>query len=112
MRAWWGGCLSAGGCLPGVHLLAVILGQPGRQRGPELLECSSQSAGPPVGLASVRQHPAQVRPVARHLGPEGRLAAPAEQVPDLGYRQRFGVDAGRAGAGRGGTMTGPASIRS
>jgi hypothetical protein len=30
-----------------------------------------------VSLASVRQHPAQVRPVARHLGPEGRLAAPA-----------------------------------
>jgi hypothetical protein len=59
----------------GVHLLAVILGQPGRQRGPELLECSLQP------------------------GQEARLTAPAKQVPDLGYRQRFGVAAGR-GEGR------------
>ena len=72
----------------GVHLLAVILGQPGRQSGPELLECSLQP------------------------GQEARLAALAEQVPDLGYRPPFGVAAGRGEAGRDGTVIDPASIRS
>jgi hypothetical protein len=36
-----------------------------------------------------------VTPVPGHLGQEACLARPAEQVPDLGYRQQLGIAAGR-----------------
>src|SRR5512135_3104408 len=60
-----------------IHLLAVVLRQPGRQRGPELLERAPQPAGPAVGLALVRQVREQVAEVPGDLGQEPCLAAPA-----------------------------------
>lgn len=78
-----------------IDLLAVVLGQPGGQYCPELLERAPQPAGPPVGLALVRQHREQVAPVPPDLGQEPGLAAPAQQVPDLRDRQQLGIGAGR-----------------
>lgn len=79
----------------GAGLLAVIVGQPGRQRDPELLERAPQPADPPVRLALVRQPRKQVRPVAGHLGQESGLAAPAQQVAHHRDGEQLGVGAGR-----------------
>jgi hypothetical protein len=80
----------------GIDLLAVIFGAPGRQHGPQLLECAPQPADPPVRLALVRQAREQVRPVAGHLGQESGFAAAAQQMPHHGDGQQLGV----AAAGR------------
>jgi hypothetical protein len=82
----------------GIDLLAVILGQPGREDGPELLERAPQPAGAEVGIALVRQDREQVAPVAGDLGQECGLAAPPEQVPDLRDRQQLGIRSGRGGS--------------
>jgi len=78
----------------GVDLLAVILGQAGRQHDPYLLECAPQPAGAAVGLTLMRQHGEQVTPVAGHLGEEPGLATPAQQMAHHGDGQQFGVAAG------------------
>ena len=91
MRAFWratGPCLM--GCVPGgAGALARADAYPvstcwpsssGSRAASVARNCSNAPHSQRVrrvSLASVRQHPAQVRPVARHLGPEGRLAAPA-----------------------------------
>jgi hypothetical protein len=53
-----------------------------------------------------------VRPIARDLGQEARLAAPAQQVPDQRDGQQLGVAAGGTGPGRGGIAMIRAVIRS
>jgi hypothetical protein len=82
----------------GIDLLAVILGQPGREDSPELLERAPRPAAAAVGLALVRQDREQVAPVAGDLGQECGLAAPPQQVPDLRDRQQLGISAGRGGS--------------
>jgi hypothetical protein len=96
----------------GVYLLAVVFRLPGRQRGPELLKRAPQPAGPAVGLALVRKAREQVAPVLGDLGEEPGLAAAAEQVPDQGNRQQFGVAAGRSRSRPGRDVIAPTSIRS
>lgn len=49
----------------GVHLLAVIFRQPGRENGPELLERSSQPASPAVGLVLATAAPGTGGPSRR-----------------------------------------------
>ena len=79
----------------GVHLLAVIFGQHGRQHGPQLLERAPQPADTAVELALVRQHREQLAPVARDLGQEPRLAAAAEQMPHQRDGQQLTIAAAR-----------------
>lgn len=91
-------CGLARGCRTGsagIDVLAVVVGQPGGQRDPELLERTPRPADPAVGLALMRQYLEQVAPVPGHLGQEAGLAAPPQQVPDRGDGQQFGVTAGR-----------------
>jgi len=79
----------------GINLLAVVFGQACGQRYPDLLESAPQPAGPPVGLALVRQAREQVRPVPGHLGQEGGLAAPSRQVAHHDDGEQLGIAAGR-----------------
>ncbi len=96
----------------GVHLLAVILREPGRERGPQLLERAPQPADPAVGLALARQDREEMAPVAGDLGQETGLGAPPEQVPDLRDGQQLGISAGRSGPGLRGIWMAPDRIRS
>ena len=64
----------------------------------QLLGRPPEPADAAVGLALVRQPREQVRPVARHLGQERRLAAAAQQVADLRDGEQLGVAAARSGA--------------
>jgi hypothetical protein len=82
----------------GIDLLAVIGRDLRGEVAAQLLERAPQPPDPPVGLALVRQPGEQVRPVARHLGQEARLAAAAQQMPDLRDGQQLGVAAARSRA--------------
>ena len=79
----------------GIDLLAVIGRDLRDEVAAQLLERPPQPADAAVGLALVRQPGEQVRPVARDLGQEARLAAPSQQLTDLRDGQQFGVAAFR-----------------
>ena len=91
------------GCLTGSAEVSICwtglagTARPGRRGA---AEGAPQPAGAPVDLRLVRQVREQVRPVAADLGQEAVLAAAAEQAPDHGDREQFGVGAGRGGTGR------------